>query len=78
MGRFLEDNYSDEELKQLATRNIQEFCKKLEEKGVQIIENNVMIKVNQSICYAKGEIICVEPISEVRWIPTEEIQQEGQ
>lgn len=74
----VEKTYAPEEARQLAQDKLQEFCEKLEQKGVQIIENRVMITVEDQICRAVGVLETMERIGERRATEITEIPQEGQ
>lgn len=54
--------YTEEEVCKKAEQQIYTFCQNLIEKGVQIVENNVIIDVDKKKCTASGEIIVIEPI----------------
>ncbi|MEG1292296.1 MAG: sporulation protein YqfD [Lachnospiraceae bacterium] len=58
----MEKKYEKEEAQQLAEKKLNEFCKKLTQKGVQIIENNVMIVTEENQCSASGMLTVIEPI----------------
>ena len=67
--RLEEKEYTEEEVKVLAEEHFLQYLTNLEEKGIQIIEKNVMIKkVNQSYLIS-GTIIAEESI--VSYRPTE-------
>lgn len=70
--------YTKEEAKALAENKLAEYCKKLEEKGVQIIENSVIIIAEENVCIARGTIQVVEPIGRRQATDRTKIQQEGQ
>ena len=70
--------YSTEEAKQLVQKTLDEFCEKLKQKGVQIIENNVIIVTEGNRCIAKGDIQVIEAIGTRQAVERQEIQQEGQ
>ena len=59
---FEEKKYTELQAKNKAEHKLQEFCEKLEQKGVQIIENNVIIVIEDDVCISKGEITVIEPI----------------
>lgn len=63
-----ESFYSKEELEQVAEGIYQNFVKNLSEKGVQIIENNVKILEDESVCRMEGMIYAREPIAQVQQI----------
>ena len=57
-----ERNYSQEELVSLSRAINHQFVKNLEEKGVQILENNDRIDTSVSECRLTGELVTVESI----------------
>lgn len=72
--------YTKEELEQVSEGIYQNFIKNLSEKGVQIIENNVKILEDESMCRMAGTIKTKEPIAQVQQITdlkeTEHIEDE--
>ena len=70
--------YTKQEAENLANKKIAEFCKELSEKGVQIIENNVMIVTDGKNCTASGDIKVIEPIGVRKATSLTELPQEGQ
>ncbi len=60
--RLEREKYGEGEAKQLAEEKLKEFCQELTQKGVQIIENNVMIVTDEKNCTASGSIRVIEPI----------------
>lgn len=71
-------HYSKQEAENVANKKLEEFCKELSEKGVQIIENNVMIVTDGKKCTASGEIKVIEPIGTRKATSITELPQEGQ
>lgn len=72
--------YTEAEIRQIATKNLANFLKDLEEKGIQIIEKNVMIKKTGKNYVVSGTIFVHESIvsyqpTETVTIPEEERQQ---
>lgn len=68
---------SRQEAKKKAEKNILLFLKKLEEKGIQIIDKNVMIEFKDNQCHIKGTITAIEKIgryetAEIQKIVTDE------
>ena len=55
---------SEQELKAMAAQWMAEEVEKLEEKGIQILANNVTIKVNDSECRMTLHLVTEEPIAE--------------
>jgi len=53
-------NYSEEDMEHLLNKKIEKTCKRLEKKGVEIIENSVKIYTECNYAQAKGtlEILC--------------------
>lgn len=70
--------YKAEEAIKIAQRKLDNFCEKLKEKGVQIVENNVMIVIKGKICQAEGSLKLIEPIGKRQTTEIVEIPQEGQ
>lgn len=54
--------YTKEEAESLALARLEEFKKNLIEKGVQIIENDVKIRIADHYCQAEGNIYVIEEI----------------
>lgn len=78
----VEKQYSEEEAIQIENMRLKRFCKKLMEKGVQIVENNVIIEVNNQSCIGNGKITVIEPIgtlqeTEILEVPTRTDTEEG-
>ena len=57
-----ERNYREDELKELSKAINYQFVKNLEEKGVQILENNDRIETSVSECRLTGELVTEESI----------------
>ena len=57
-----ERNYREDELKELSKAINYQFVKNLEEKGVQILENNDRIETSVSQCRLRGELVTQESI----------------
>lgn len=70
--------YKKEEAENLAKQKLEEFCKELSEKGVQIIENNVMIVTDDNTCTASGSLKVIEPIGIRKATSITDLPQEGQ
>lgn len=76
-----EIKYTKEELQQRLSRKFQQYCKDLEKKGVEIIENDVKIYTGFQKAEAKGRLTVQMPIgrqaeSRLREIPVTEEQDE--
>lgn len=56
----VDKTYTEEEAFAKAEGNLEKFLAKIQEKGVQIFENNVKIEVNGEKCKAAGEIIVIQ------------------
>lgn len=54
--------YSKEEAASLAQENLDLYCEKLEEKGVQILASNVKIYVEDATCTAEGTLEVLETV----------------
>lgn len=72
----IEKIYTEKEAKELAEQKLSQFCKDLEKKGVQIIENSVTIQLDENICRASGKLLVVEQTGERK--PTEVLQLQQQ
>lgn len=60
--KIVKNQYTKEQAANIAKLRLNRFCKNLIEKGVQIVENNVIIEVNKKSCIGDGKIIVIEPI----------------
>lgn len=69
--------YTKPEAEQTAKEKLNEFCEELTQKGVQIIENNVMIVTDGKNCTASGTIKVIEPIGTPKETVLTDIPQEG-
>ena len=67
--RVTEEAYTKEEAMELAKKHFQSYLSNLEEKGVQIIEKNVIIEKERNSYTVKGSIKANESITE--YAPTE-------
>lgn len=56
--------YSKNEAVRKAQDSLQKFLWKIQEKGVQILQNNVKIEAGSKSCTAKGEIVLIERAGE--------------
>ena len=54
--------YTKSEAKQIAEENLSKYITNLQEKGVQIRENNVTIEVDEKKCKAFGTLKVIEKI----------------
>lgn len=63
--------------KQQAESNLNNFLKKIQEKGVQIFQNNVKIETTDSVCTAKGTLALIEKAGKRVDIQVKEMQKEG-
>ena len=68
----VEQTYTEAEVKKLASENLKNYISDLEEKGIQIIEKNVIIERKNQKYVAKGTIEALESI--VSYQPTEIIE----
>ena len=53
---FTEKEYSQDEIRQRLSQNFKRFCEDLEEKGVQILENDVKIQLYENSAVASGTL----------------------
>ena len=60
--RPLEKKYSKKELQRMLSASFQRYCKDLDKKGVEIIENNVKIYTGSDKAEAKGRLTVLTPI----------------
>lgn len=60
--------YREDEKKQIAEEIHRRYLEKLMEKGVHIIENNVKILGNESVCQVEGTVTAEEPIGQTRYM----------
>ena len=61
---FRTEKYTREEIRQILSADFALFCEELEEKGVQIKENNVKIQLDQNSASASGTLYLNEKITE--------------
>lgn len=61
--------YTKEEADKVARQRLEQFCEDLQKKGVQLIQNNVTIRVDDKNCIASGCVVAIEKTGESR--PTE-------
>lgn len=61
---LVESTYTEEEARQLLSLNFKRFCEDLEEKGVQIRENDVKIHLYENSATASGTLFLNERITE--------------
>lgn len=54
--------YTKEQAEQKAKERLSKFMESLEEKGVQIQQNNVTIEINETMCYASGKLTVIEKL----------------
>ena len=52
--------YTDEEMENILEQNFAYYLQKIEEKGIQIIENNVTITINDEQAQMEGSIYVIE------------------
>lgn len=64
--------YTDEQLKGIAEGRLSYYLKNLEKMGVEIIENNVKILVNNNNCVAEGNIVVQEKTGVNQEVPQED------
>lgn len=58
--QFVSQTYSKEAAQRLSEDTLNKFLEKIQEKGVQIFENNVKIDTDGKNCRASGEVIVIE------------------
>lgn len=62
--QFTEKNYTQKEVQQILSQHFYSFCKDLEEKGIQICENNVKIYISPQKSVASGMLYLNQRIDE--------------
>lgn len=62
--QLTEKTYTKEEAIRKSKESLQKFLWKIQEKGVQILQNNVKIEAGSKSCTAKGEIVLIERAGE--------------
>lgn len=60
--------YTKEEAEALANERMQIYINKLEQKGIQIIENNVTIDINDKQCIISGDFLVLQKVGQVEYI----------
>ena len=60
---FEERKYTQDEIREILTRNFQRFCRELEERGTQIRENSVKINLHDDSADAVGTLYLTEDIA---------------
>ena len=63
----------EEEASAMAEKDLYDFLNKIQEKGVQIFENNVKIEINHQDCVSRGTLTVIERTG--REAPTEKKTQ---
>jgi similar to stage IV sporulation protein len=76
-NRYLEykeekKKYSEAEAKALAEKRLNRFIKKLVEKDVVILENNVTVAVKGNNCIANGKLVVLESVKDYKAIDDNE------
>lgn len=79
--RPLEKKYTKNQLQRILSASFQRYCKDLDKKGVEIIENNVKIYTGSEKAEAKGRLTVLTPIgtpaqSQLSEVPVIEEQEE--
>lgn len=64
--KIIEQKYSEEKKKQLLEKNIEVFCKKLEENDAIVLEKNINMKRENSGIRASGYLTVKQPIGSTR------------
>lgn len=67
--------YTEEEATTLANERINNYINKLEQKGIQIIENNVKIDINDKQCIMSGNFLVLQKIGQVEYIDESSLEQ---
>lgn len=71
---YYEENkkYTEDEAKAQAEKRLNRFIKKLEDKDVVIVENNVEIAVKGNVCTANGKLVVLESVKDFKAIDDSE------
>lgn len=64
--------YDKSAAEDIANEHLQQFCTDLQRKGVQIVEKDVKISIDENSCHAAGYIFVIEKTGEDREISQEE------
>lgn len=64
--------YNQEQAKKEANRHLKKFCNNLCKKGVEIVENNVTIRISGDNLTASGKVTVLEPIGKISLIDTKQ------
>ncbi|MDD2958280.1 MAG: sporulation protein YqfD [Lachnospiraceae bacterium] len=72
-----EKKYSKKEAEAVLNGNLNHFLEKIQEKGVQIFQNDVKIEKTDAVCTAKGTIIVIVKAGERADTEQIELQKEG-
>lgn len=80
--KSINKKYSTKEVQQILSDKFEEYCKDLEKKGVEIIENDVKIYTESEKAEARGTLTVIMPIgtsapSQLLEIPVQEEQDES-
>lgn len=63
--------YSKKQVEDLQNKKLNLFLSKLQERGIQIVQNNVKIDFDNKTCRASGNILVIEQLGEVQYITDE-------
>lgn len=75
--RIVEKNITPDQAREQAEHNLNQFLEKIQEKGVQIFQNNVKIETTDSVCTAEGNLLLIEKTGKRIGIDSNELQKEG-
>ena len=65
---YYESFYTESEMEQVSEGIYQNFVKNLNEKGVQIIQNDVKILEDESVCRMEGTVTALESVTRIQEI----------
>lgn len=74
----IEKNYTETELQTLLSEHFDYYCKDLEKKGVEILQNNVKIYRGSHVATAKGTLVVRQEIGVLKASNPEELQIENE
>lgn len=74
--KIKKEKYTPTEAKKIAENKIDALINKLQEKGIQIIENNVTIDVRENECVIGGDMLVIQKIGQIEYIEEKENNNE--
>ena len=68
----VDTSYTNDEAQIKANEIINNYIKNLNEKGIQIIENNVKIEISENKCFIYGDFLLLKQIGKIEYINEED------